>query len=109
MTWSVRVLASPALAVGFRLAGIAADDITDPADAGAALTARSAEPGLGILIVEQRLLDAASATVRREVERKPVPIIVPVPSPTWGDGPDDADNVILDLLRRAIGYQVKLR
>jgi len=109
MSWSVRVLATPALASGFRLAGLVTDDVANTDDIGPLLAARSAEPGLGILIVEQRLLDAAPDVVRREVERRPVPIIVPVPTPAWGERPADAEELILELLRRAIGYRVKLR
>jgi vacuolar-type H+-ATPase subunit F/Vma7 len=109
MSWTVRAIATPALASGFRLAGLPTDEVANPDEAGTVLSARSVEPGLGILIVEQRLLDATPELVRREVERKPVPVIVPVPSPAWGQRPADAEGLILELLRRAIGYRVKLK
>lgn len=109
MTWDVRAIATPAFAAGFRLAGIAVDDVATAEDAATVIARRSAEPATGILLVEQRLLDAMPEPLRREANRRPVPILVPVPSPTWGGAPADAESLILDLLRRAIGYRVKLR
>lgn len=109
MKWNVRAVATPALASGFRLAGIAAEAVPDAAAAALRLGALAADPGLGILLVEERLLDAIPEATRREVERRPVPIIVPVPTPRWGEPHTDAESLILELLRRAIGYRVKLK
>lgn len=108
MTWNVRAIATPAVAVGFRLAGVPVDSVADLADAGTLLIARSTEPGLGILLVEQPVHDAAPVPVRRELERRPAPIVVPVPSPMFGAGPADTEGLIVELLRRAIGYRVRL-
>jgi vacuolar-type H+-ATPase subunit F/Vma7 len=109
MSLSVRAIVSSALATGFRLAGVATDEAANAEECAALLATRSAEPDLGILLVEQPLLDATPDVVRLALERKPVPIIVPVPSPRWGEVPADAESLILNLLRRAIGYRVKLR
>jgi vacuolar-type H+-ATPase subunit F/Vma7 len=109
MKWNVRAITSRAAAAGFRLAGVPTDAVADAAGVGPLLASRSTEPGLGILLVEQSLLDAAPDAVRRDAERRPVPIIVPVPSARWGESPADAEGMILELLRRAIGYRVKLK
>lgn len=108
MNWSVRALVRPGMATGFRLTGVVADEVVTPEEAAALVAARSAEPGLGILLVEQALIDALPDDVRRELDRKPAPILVPVPSVTWGKAPTEAESIILNLLRRAIGYRVKL-
>ncbi len=107
--WTVRAVTTPALASGFRLAGIPADDVPDATTAAVKLGTLAADPGLGILLVEERLLNESPENVRREVERRPVPIIVPVPTPSWGAPTGDAEGLILELLRRAIGYRVKLK
>ena len=109
MTWSVRVIAGPASAAGYRLAGLPTDEVGSPAAAAAALQARSQEPGLGVLVIEQDLLDATPEAMRRDAERRPIPIIVPAPRPAWGATSGDVEGMILELLRRAIGYRVKLR
>ena len=109
MKWTVRGIATPPVASGLRLAGIPTDAVSDGDTAAARLGALAAERDLGILLVEERLLDAVPPVVRREVERRPAPIIVPVPTPAWGEPPRDAEGLILELLRRAVGYRVKLR
>lgn len=109
MKGTVRAVASPASASGYRLAGVPTDAVSRDDDIGRLLLARVGEPGLGILIVEQRLLESAPPSVRRDIERRPVPIIVPVPSPEPGRPPADAEGLIVELLRRAIGYRVKLK
>jgi vacuolar-type H+-ATPase subunit F/Vma7 len=107
--WAVRGIASPPVASGLRLAGIPTEAVSDGDAAAARLGAMAADRDLGILLVEERLLDAIPPVVRREVERRPAPIIVPVPPPAWGEPPADAEGLILELLRRAVGYRVKLR
>ena len=104
MSWRVRVLASPGTAAGFRLAGLTVDEVPDPREAGQRLALAAAQPELGILLVEQALLDA----IRRAAERRAVPILVPIPKPAWGSAKSDAEGFILELLRRAIGYRVRL-
>lgn len=109
MSWKVRAIVRPGLATGFRLAGIAADEVTSPEQAAALIESAATQPTIGILLVEQELLDAIPESVRRPLERNPVPIVVPVPRAMWGETPTDAEGLILALLRRAIGYRVKLR
>lgn len=110
MSASVRVLASPAIAAGFRLAGLSAVDV-DVVESRATeqLLATVARPNVGILVVEQSLLDAIPDDVRMEIEHRILPIIVPMPTPNWGATRSDAEAYILELLRRAIGYRVRLQ
>lgn len=107
--WSVRAVTTPALAAGFRLVGVATDAVRDADEAGTRVALLAADPGVGVVLIDASLLDAMPEAVRREVQRRPVPIIVPVPSPVLGEPPADAETMILDLLRRAIGYRVQLR
>jgi vacuolar-type H+-ATPase subunit F/Vma7 len=109
VSWRVRVLASAATAAGYRLAGLTADEVGNRAEAGDRLAAMAADADVGIILVEQHLLDAVPPAVRRAVDRRPLPIIVPVPTPNWTHGPSDAESYIVDLLRRAIGYRVRLQ
>lgn len=109
MSYTVRVLASAASAAGFRLAGLAVDEIAKSEDAGSRLQILAALPHTGILLVEQALLDAVPETVRRDIERRAVPILVPIPAPAWAGAPSGAEDYILELLRRAIGYRVRLQ
>lgn len=108
MKGTVRVLASPAVATGFRLAGLDAMPVGDPADTAMALQ-RVTGSEVGILLVEQQLLDRVPAGVRAELERSALPLVVPIPTPTWDARGRGAEDYILDLLQRAIGYRVRLQ
>lgn len=104
----MRVVASPALAAGFRLAGLAVDEVLSPDETADRLAIAAAQPDLGILLVEQALLDAVPAPARHDAERRALPILVPIPAPNWDGQNADAESYILELLRRAIGYRVRL-
>ena len=108
MSSRVLVLAAPAAAAGFRLAGLAVEEVGDPRDAEGRLALASAQPDLGILLVEQALLDAVPEAARRVSERRAVPILIPIPKPQW-DGANDRESFIVELLCRAIGYRVRLQ
>ncbi|MDE3129340.1 MAG: ATPase [Gemmatimonadota bacterium] len=109
MSYRIRAVASPPLAAGLRLAGIPADDAPSPAAAGERVAALAADPELGILLVEQPLYEALADPLRHELETRALPIVVPVPVPRWGAPADRAEAYILELLRRAIGYRVRLQ
>ena len=109
MSYRIRALATPALAAGLRLAGVPADDVTDAADTMERATELVAQPDLGILLIEQPLFEALPPVFKREIENRALPIVVPVPRASWGAGTDRAEQYILELLRRAIGYRVKLQ
>lgn len=81
MSWRVRVLASAATSAGYRLAGLTVDEVAARSEAGNRLAAAAADADIGIILVEQALLDAVPPVVRRAIDRRPLPIIVPIPSP----------------------------
>lgn len=109
MTGAVRVLASPAVAAGFRLAGLAAVGAAPGTEAATQVQRLAGDPTCGILLVEQPLLDALPGDLRDDLERRPLPLLVPIPPPAWEEGATGAEDYILDLLQRAIGYRVRLQ
>ena len=109
MTSRVRAIATPALAAGLRLAGLPVDDAANAATAAERASALAGDPELGILLIEQPLFDAFPAALRRDLENRALPIVVPVPTAAWGTARDRAESYILELLRRAIGYRVRLQ
>jgi vacuolar-type H+-ATPase subunit F/Vma7 len=109
VSWRVRVLASTATSAGYRLAGLTVDEVGNAGDAGERLATAAADADVGIILVEQRLLDRVPPAVRRAVDRRALPIIVPIPAPNWTHAKSDAESYIVELLRRAIGYRVRLQ
>lgn len=108
MTHGVRVLCRPATASGFSLAGLVAETVGDEDAANAALLALLQCRELGVVLLEESLYTALSPDVRALVGRVAQPVVVPFPGPAWRAAPS-AEEQVVDLLRRAIGYRVRLR
>ena len=106
---TLRVVTEPALAAGFRLAGLPVEEARSPRDVTAAIERLTREHDAGVILVQQDLWDALPEAERRAIERTPLPIIVPVPPPQWAARGRGAEDYILDLLQRAIGYRVRLQ
>jgi vacuolar-type H+-ATPase subunit F/Vma7 len=108
MIASVRAIALPPMAAGFRLAGMPCDEVGTGREATELLLHMVAVGDVGVVLVEQSLLEAMPEPLRRELERRPTPIVVAVPAPQW-EARHRPDDYILDLLQRAIGYRVRLQ
>jgi vacuolar-type H+-ATPase subunit F/Vma7 len=112
MKYFVRAVTTAPLAAGFRLSGMMVDDLDgreDSATIGRRLVAAADRAQTGILLIEQSLFDAAPEDTRRDLEKRSLPIIVPVPAAAFAPSAHAAEDYILDLLRRAIGYRVRLQ
>jgi vacuolar-type H+-ATPase subunit F/Vma7 len=107
-TGAARAVAGPAIAPGFALVGIAVDVVPAGGDLGAALTRAAGREGTSVVLVEDRLYDTLPPELRRRWDRSVVPVIVPFPSPGPEDERAQGDRIV-DLIRRAIGYRVRLQ
>lgn len=105
----VLVVGLPLACSGFALAGIPTHEVLSARDGALALVAIAARGDLGVLLVEQSVLDALPPAVNRGLMRQPAPIVVPFPGPSWADRGAAPPSGVLELLQRAIGYRVRLR
>ena len=104
----VALLCRPEVAPAFALAGFRPLVVPDAEEAGRRLTALLSDARVGLVLIEGPLYDGLDADLQRRLSARPVPRVVPVPAPSWAEHAA-ADRVIVELLRRAIGYQVRLR
>lgn len=101
------VLVRPGDERGFQLAGarVATAGAGEEAQAVKALLS---EPTLGVLAVEEELLGRVPPGLLRRVRERGVPILLPFALPrSWGEAGRGREYVAA-LIRRAIGYAVKL-
>jgi vacuolar-type H+-ATPase subunit F/Vma7 len=105
----LRVIAGPAACAGFALAGLQTAEARTARDGAALLAALAASPDLGVLLVEEPIIAALPEEERRELLRRSAPVIVPFPAPSWDEHAPTPESYVLELLRRAIGYRVRLR
>jgi vacuolar-type H+-ATPase subunit F/Vma7 len=104
----VRVLCRPAVAAGFRLAGFAPMEAEDAGEGARRLAAMLEQPDTGVVLVEEAFHAALSETERRALARRPLPLVVPFPEPSWARRAEGPEAFIAELLRQAIGYRVRL-
>jgi vacuolar-type H+-ATPase subunit F/Vma7 len=104
----VRVLCRPAIAAGFRLAGLRPDVAADGAEGSRRLVGMLDQSDAGVILAEEDFFAALPEAERRALARRPLPMVVPFPMPTWAAPPETPEAFIAELLRRAIGYRVRL-
>jgi V/A-type H+-transporting ATPase subunit F len=92
---------------GFRLAGASVYEIPEH-DAGPRLAALAEDRRLGILAVSEELLPHLPGALLRRAAREGLPIIVPFSIPRAWTEETRAEEYVGALLRRAIGYRVKI-
>jgi vacuolar-type H+-ATPase subunit F/Vma7 len=109
MAYALRVLCRPEVAAGFALAGLKPIEAATLEAGVAGLRHLLSEPDAGVALVEHAIYDALPDELRRQVGRRPLPMLVPFPGPTWTERREAAEAYIVELLRQVIGYRVRLK
>jgi vacuolar-type H+-ATPase subunit F/Vma7 len=109
MTRALRVVCRPDVAAGFALAGL--QPIEPASLEGGIEVVRDliTRPDVGVALVQDVFYDALPEEMRRQLGRRPLPLVVPFPSPMWGQRATAAEAYIVELLRQVIGYRVRLK
>lgn len=104
----VVVLTDAETATGYRLAGVEVR-VAEPGDAAAALDALIEEDAYGLVIVDEGLVPDPIASSERAMRNRDLPVLLPVPSlgAAFGEGAD-ATDYMKDLVRSAIGFDIKM-
>ena len=95
-------------ASGYRLAGVEVR-VAEPDGAVKQLEALIEEDAYGLVIVDEGLVADPVAATARVMRGRDLPVLLPVPSlgAAFGEG-DDATAYMKDLVRSAIGFDIKL-
>jgi vacuolar-type H+-ATPase subunit F/Vma7 len=107
MSYGVRVLCGPAVAAGFRLAGVTPTEAADATEGARLLRGLLDDTECGVILVEEEIYSAVPDATRRELAHRPLPMVVPIPGPAWAVTVPEPEAFIAELLRRAIGYRIK--
>lgn len=91
---------------GFSLAGIRHLAV-EAGDALKTLQAVLAEPETGLIVMDERLIGAVGEERMREIEQAWNGVFLVLPSPV--KQPPEIEDYAARLIRRAIGYHVRLR
>ena len=90
---------------GFALAGVR-QVTAEPAELEVTLRELLRDPATGVVIVDERLVEGPAQQRLRELERRSTGLVVVLPAP--GEAVRVEEDYALRLIRRAIGYQVRL-
>jgi V/A-type H+-transporting ATPase subunit F len=94
--------------LGFRLAGAPVEEV-DEAAVAERFKALLADPGLGVLAVEEELLKQVPEALLEKVGREGVPVLLPFAFPRHWEEAGRGEQYAATLIRRAIGYHVKIQ
>lgn len=98
------VVGDSALCTGFRLAGVERSFVAASDAEGEKEIARlMGEPGVGILIVQERLLENCDWRLKRRIESAAKPVVVTVPGL---EGPAEQSESLAALVKRALGFDL---
>jgi len=102
------VITSPYVSAGFALTGVPVYREADGPSAARRLELLTSESEVGVVMMEEALYRDLPEEVQRALRHKALPVVMPVPGPDWS-AESRAHDYIVDILRRAIGYRVKLQ
>ena len=95
--------------LGFRCAGIECLEAGLTADVSALLFKLQAGGRYGLVAVDEKVLKRVPEHEMRRLQKKGLPIIMPINIPAqWGEA-EFGESPVVRLIRRAIGYQIKIK
>lgn len=103
------VITDPDIALGLRLAGVEATEVSDKEEGAERLLAllRAKEPG--IVIYNDDYRTGLSERSQVELEESVSPVFYAMPISQARGGGESREHYLARLLRRAIGYQLKIK
>lgn len=104
---TVRVVLRSEFAAGFELAGLAVTRVDAVHDAAHAVRQAAANADVGIVLVDDLLYRALPRELLSRLDREALPIVAPIPA-ARRDVEGEAEAYILEILKQAIGYRVRL-
>ena len=99
-------ITEPAARLGFGLAGID-QYIAEPQELEDILGKAVSDPDNGLIVIDERLTTSIDEERMREIEGAWHGVIVVLPSPLAGPG--EIEDYAARLIRRAVGYHVRIR
>lgn len=95
--------------LGYRLAGVELREASTAEEMGRKAEALSADPGIRLVILDEDLFRGLPRALQRKLEESRKPVFIPVPSLPLRKGALPPEEYVARLIRRAVGYQVRIR
>lgn len=103
------VITRQGASLGFRTAGVETLEVDSETDISGLLLDLQEEARYGLIAIEESFFDKASDHAKKRLRKKGLPVIIPIDLPLkWGVS-EAGESPVMRLIRRAIGYQIKLK
>lgn len=103
------VITYPDISTGFSLAGVEVKEAEVDEDITLFLHNIIENKEYGLIAVEEKLLKKVPEEDLKRIRKTGVPVIVPIDTPRSWHGEVEMESYLVRLIRRAIGYQVKIK
>lgn len=103
------VITNPALADGFRLAGVEVHPAETPELARAILLSLTRDEGVGMVAVDAEYYNSLDVRTRTRLEGLYRPVVIAIPAPTRLAPSTRRAHLVSDLIHRAIGIRITVR
>jgi len=101
---NVQVICRPELATGFALAGLVPIEVNHADEVAGHVRGAYKRSEIGVILVQDDLLPDDRAAIRTT----DLPMVVPFPGPRSLEAMESPAAYVAEILRRAIGYRVRL-
>ena len=105
----IMVITYSDIAVGFKLAGVDVMTPKDDEEISDLFEDCLNNNEYGLVAVEEAFLANLNEWTRKKLDKAGKPIIVPISTPQKWAGREAADTYLARLVRKAIGYQIKIK
>ncbi|OGP13309.1 MAG: hypothetical protein A2052_03450 [Deltaproteobacteria bacterium GWA2_54_12] len=103
------VITGQGASLGFQTAGLETLEVDSKTDISGLLLGLQSGAKYGLIAIEEHLLEKVSTNAMKRLRKKGLPVIIPINLPMkWGEA-EAGESPVLRLIRRAIGYQIKLK
>ena len=102
------VMTGPGSSAGFALAGVPVIEASNASEAAARMERLIDDADAGVVVVDESIYREFPEELRRTLRSSSQPVVIPIPGPDW-TSESSAHEYIVEILRRAIGYRVRLQ
>lgn len=106
--FKVLVITDREIGTGFRLAGAEVMEVTTSPEAEALLRECMTDDSYGIILISEDYISHFDPKTRNIIEASTVPLVIPIPVRMKWELEGSRSDYIDDIVRRAIGYQIRL-
>ncbi len=94
---------------GFRLGGFDCMEAGDVTDMDTFIERLMTEDRYGLVFIVQEMFDKISERVMLRLRKRGLPVVLPLDIPREWGGAETAEAHIARLIKRAVGYQIKIK